>query len=229
PLGRGIALDRDVDHRDAGPGIGGLPHDASPIAGVVGRIGDEGEVLVAGERGVGVDGVEVDLVLALSEVDNLIELVHAVDEDVLRFLDGGVLEDVGALVADEIIPAEPAHERIVPGAADDPVVAAVSKQNIIAGIALQIVVSCNAGRIAIASNPVVTVHKIFAITALDGVIALIADQDIIAAGTEDLIIAFFAEDDIGVGIAPEGVPEIRQADRLDRDHDIALRIAGPGR
>src|SRR5262249_59593875 len=107
-----------------------LPHDAGPIAGVVGGIGDEGERLIAVEGRVGVDQRQINLVLALREVDNLVELVDTVDEDVLRFLDGGVLEDIIALVAHEVIATDSAYQRIVSGAAYDPVVATLSIENI---------------------------------------------------------------------------------------------------
>jgi hypothetical protein len=51
-----------------------LPRHAGPVAGVVGGIADEGEGLVAVERGVGIDRGEIDLVLAVGEVGDLIEL-----------------------------------------------------------------------------------------------------------------------------------------------------------
>jgi hypothetical protein len=217
-----VAIDRDIDGGGTTSGVGRLPRHAGPIAGVVGRIGDEGEGLVAVERGVGIDARQVDLVLALREVVDLIVLEDAVDHDALRLFDGCVLEDIGALAADEIVSAEPAPQRIVADAADNPIIAAISAQNIVAGIALQVVVARTA-RKTIATNDII------AVAALDGVIAVTAGQLIIAAGTEDLIIPVGSMDRICIGIAAERIGEIAEIDPFDRVENVALSVAGPGR
>lgn len=65
-LGGRVRIDRDVDHGFAVDCR--LPDRSRPIAGKVGGIGDEHEGLVAVERAVGIDGGEIDLVLAAREI-----------------------------------------------------------------------------------------------------------------------------------------------------------------
>ena len=220
-LGRGIAIDRDIDGGNA-VRCSGLPHHAGPIAGVVSGIGDEREGLVAVEIGIGIDRGEVDLVLSLREVVDRIELVDAVDQDVLRLFDGGVLEDVGAFVADEEIPAEPARQCVVSDAADHPIIAELAEQHIVAGVALQVVIS----RIDVVA---IATHEIVAVATLDDVIATAASQRIITSGAEDLIAAITAIDIVRIGVAAERIGEVGEIEPFDRAEDVALRIAGPGR
>jgi hypothetical protein len=82
-LGGGASVDRDIERDKSTPGIRGLPDRSGPIANIVGGIGDEGESLVARQRGVGVDGRQIKLVLASGEVGDLVQLIDAVDENIL--------------------------------------------------------------------------------------------------------------------------------------------------
>src|SRR5262249_53122234 len=153
-----------------------------------GGVGDEGEGLIAVEIRVSIDCGEVDLVLALGEVNDLIELVGAIDHDVLRFVDRGILEGVGALIADEIVAAEPAYQRVFAGTTDHAVVATHSIEKIVAGIALQVVVT-----------PIAP-HKIVAVAAKDAVVAPTAEQLVFATETGDRIITVKAIDEVGAGV-----------------------------
>src|SRR5262249_286533 len=126
-------------------------------------------------------------------------------------------------VTGQIVATEPAHQRVVAGAANDAVVAAFSVEDIVAGIALDIVVALIGG------PPAIAAHDVVAVAALDAVIAVAARQDIIPACPEALGTPGAGKDVIGIGITAEGVGKIAQSDRLDRIEDVALGIAGPGR
>src|SRR5438876_170453 len=73
----GIAVDGNVDRGHASGRR--LPDKAGPIALVVGGIDEEGEMLLAVERNIGVDGRQVDLVLSLREVEDLVLHLGAAD------------------------------------------------------------------------------------------------------------------------------------------------------
>ena len=82
-LGIGIGVGGDEDH-GVPAAVGHRPDKAAPVAGVICGIGEEGEGLIAGHVRISVDRREVNLVLALREIGDVVDLGDAVDHDILR-------------------------------------------------------------------------------------------------------------------------------------------------
>lgn len=71
------------------------------------------EGLIAGEQRIGIDGGQIDLVLALGEIIDAVLLADSVDHAGSRLLDGGVTENIGTHAAIQAVAVKTARYDVV--------------------------------------------------------------------------------------------------------------------